>query len=153
MQLLLINSKQFCTKIPSFMQISFNQRLNISAQKFVLSPVYSQKPINFSLFNVSQLQVMYLRFLGQICQQVLFFHDFTLTALLAKIFPGFSTADRTWLPVADGYETLNVEYQRNIEKSHMNVYKALAKLRTENVFRHGRYESVAFNRDVLGFRR
>ncbi|XP_026314498.1 maltase A1-like [Hyposmocoma kahamanoa] len=66
---------------------------------------------------------------------------------------GFSTADKTWLPVADGYETLNVEYQRNNKKSHLNVYKALAKLRTEKVFRHGRYDSVAFNRDVLGFRR
>ncbi|XP_026314495.1 maltase A1-like [Hyposmocoma kahamanoa] len=66
---------------------------------------------------------------------------------------GFSTADKTWLPVAAGYETLNVEYQRNNKKSHLNVYKALAKLRTEKVFRYGRYDSVAFNRDVLGFRR
>lgn len=79
--------------------------------------------------------------------------DFLTNCSVLKLFLGFSTADKTWLPVADGYETLNVEHQRNNEKSHLNVYKALAKLRTDNVFRHGRYESVAFNRDVLGFRR
>ncbi|CAK1602756.1 unnamed protein product [Parnassius mnemosyne] len=66
---------------------------------------------------------------------------------------GFSSADKTWLPVADGYETLNVEVQQATERSHINVYKALARLRTEPAFRHGRYESVAFNSDVLAFKR
>ncbi|XP_041973870.1 uncharacterized protein LOC121729416 [Aricia agestis] len=66
---------------------------------------------------------------------------------------GFSTSDKTWLPVADGYETLNVEVQRNVEKSHLNVYKFLSQLRTEVTFRQGRYESVAFNSDVFAFRR
>lgn len=62
-------------------------------------------------------------------------------------------ADKTWLPVADGYETLNVEVQRNTEISHLNVYKTLAKLRTEPAFRHGRYESVAYNSDIFAFKR
>ncbi|KAJ2953901.1 hypothetical protein O0L34_g1531 [Tuta absoluta] len=66
---------------------------------------------------------------------------------------GFSTADKTWLPVAEGYENLNVEHQQFLERSHLNVYKALARLRTDPVFRYGRFESVAFNRDVFGFRR
>ncbi|XP_046961498.1 maltase A1-like [Vanessa cardui] len=66
---------------------------------------------------------------------------------------GFSTGDKTWLPVAEGYETLNVEVQRNVERSHLNIYKSLAKLRTEPAFRHGRYESVALNSDVFAFRR
>nr|XP_026488751.1 maltase A1-like [Vanessa tameamea] len=66
---------------------------------------------------------------------------------------GFSTGDKTWLPVAEGYETLNVEVQRTVERSHLNIYKTLAKLRAEPAFRHGRYESVAFNSDVFAFRR
>lgn len=69
------------------------------------------------------------------------------------LFKGFSSADKTWLPVADGYENLNVEVQRGTENSHLNVYKALSSLRTEKVFRYGRYESVAFNEGVFAFRR
>ncbi|OWR49124.1 maltase A1-like [Danaus plexippus] len=66
---------------------------------------------------------------------------------------GFSSADKTWLPVAEGYENLNVEVQRNVERSHLNVYKKIVKLRAEPAFRYGRYESVAFNSDILAFRR
>ncbi|CAG9566552.1 unnamed protein product [Danaus chrysippus] len=66
---------------------------------------------------------------------------------------GFSSADKTWLPVAEGYENLNVEIQRNVERSHLNVYKKLVKLRAEPAFRYGRYESAAFNADILAFRR
>lgn len=66
---------------------------------------------------------------------------------------GFSTADRTWLPVADGYETLNVEAQEAAERSHLKVYQALADLRQEKVFRYGRYDSLAMNHDVFVFRR
>ncbi|CAK1544245.1 unnamed protein product [Leptosia nina] len=67
---------------------------------------------------------------------------------------GFSTAEKTWLPVAEGYEQLNTEIQLNSEgRSHIKIYKGLAKLRTEPAFRYGRYESVAFNTDVFAFRR
>ncbi|XP_073942192.1 maltase A1-like [Choristoneura fumiferana] len=66
---------------------------------------------------------------------------------------GFSTADKTWLPVAEGYETLNVEVQRAAERSHLKLYQALAALRQDRVFRHGRFESLALNQDVFAFRR
>ncbi|CAH0405092.1 unnamed protein product [Chilo suppressalis] len=66
---------------------------------------------------------------------------------------GFSDANKTWLPVADGYETLNVEVQRNTDQSHLNVYKALVQLRGQQAFRHGRYESLALNSDVFAFKR
>ncbi|XP_026757191.2 maltase A1-like [Galleria mellonella] len=66
---------------------------------------------------------------------------------------GFSSADKTWLPVADGYETLNVEAQRAANKSHLKIYQALAQLRQEDVFRYGRYESLALNNDVFAFQR
>lgn len=66
---------------------------------------------------------------------------------------GFSIGDKTWLPVAEGYENLNVEVQRITENSHMNIYKELASLRSDQTFRHGRYESVAYNEGVFAFRR
>ncbi|CAB3230468.1 unnamed protein product [Arctia plantaginis] len=66
---------------------------------------------------------------------------------------GFSTADKTWLPVAEGYETLNAEVQMAAERSHFKIYQKLAKLRQEKVFRYGRYESLAMNADVFVFRR
>ncbi|CAH0689934.1 unnamed protein product, partial [Chilo suppressalis] len=66
---------------------------------------------------------------------------------------GFSTADNTWLPVAAGYETLNVEAQRGVERSHLTVYKALVQLRGQPAFTHGRYDSLALNKDVFAFKR
>ncbi|CAH2104236.1 unnamed protein product [Euphydryas editha] len=66
---------------------------------------------------------------------------------------GFSSADKTWLPVAEGYETLNVEVQKAAEKSHLKVYQNLANLRMERPFRYGRYDSLALNNDVFAFRR
>ncbi|XP_030031300.1 maltase A1 [Manduca sexta] len=66
---------------------------------------------------------------------------------------GFSSGHKTWLPVAAGYETLNVEVQKAVERSHLKVYQQLAALRNQSAFRHGRYESVAFNSDVFAFRR
>lgn len=68
-------------------------------------------------------------------------------------FSGFSTADKTWLPVAEGYETLNVEVQTAADRSHIKVYKALAALRREKIFRFGRFESLVVNDDVFVFRR
>nr|BBD49476.1 maltase2 [Samia ricini] len=66
---------------------------------------------------------------------------------------GFSTGASTWLPVADGYETLNVQVQSITERSNLNVYRKLSILRTKPAFRYGRYESVAFNNDVFAFKR
>nr|XP_026488759.1 maltase A1-like [Vanessa tameamea] len=66
---------------------------------------------------------------------------------------GFSTADKTWLPVAEGYESLNVENQKVAERSHIKVYQALADLRKDKAFQYGRYDSLALNNDVFVFRR
>nr|XP_034840957.1 maltase 2-like [Maniola hyperantus] len=66
---------------------------------------------------------------------------------------GFSAGNETWLPITASYKSLNVEVEKQAERSHLKVYKKLAKLRREPVFRLGRYESVAFNDDVFAFRR
>ncbi|XP_012549946.4 maltase 2 [Bombyx mori] len=66
---------------------------------------------------------------------------------------GFSTAERTWLPVADGYESLNVASQRSAVRSHYQVYRTLTNLRIRPAFRLGRYESLSLNNDVFAFKR
>lgn len=57
------------------------------------------------------------------------------------------------MPVADGYETLNVEAQKAAEKSNLKVYQSLTALRQDKVFRYGRYDSLALNESVFAFRR
>jgi alpha-glucosidase len=68
-------------------------------------------------------------------------------------FIGFSTAERTWLPVAEGFEHLNVANQRSAVRSHYQVYRTLTNLRFRPAFRLGRYESLALNKDVFAFKR
>ncbi|PZC75320.1 maltase 2 isoform X1 [Helicoverpa armigera] len=66
---------------------------------------------------------------------------------------GFSSAEVTWLPVAEGYEHLNVAAQRSAVRSHYQVYRTLTNLRLRPAFRLGRYESLALHRDVFAFKR
>lgn len=56
---------------------------------------------------------------------------------------GFSSADRTWLPVGQAYESNNVQAQEAAENSHLKIFKKLTKLRkSESAFTDGDYESV-----------
>ncbi|KAL4712845.1 hypothetical protein ACJJTC_011915 [Scirpophaga incertulas] len=66
---------------------------------------------------------------------------------------GFSTAHKTWLPVANGYKNINVDSQRSAARSHYKVYRTLTKLRSRTAFREGRYESHALHPDVFAFKR
>lgn len=68
-------------------------------------------------------------------------------------FPGFSSAARTWLPVADSFENINVARQRSSVRSHYQVYRTLTSLRLRPAFKLGRFESLALNSDVFGFKR
>ncbi|XP_063839052.1 maltase 2-like [Ostrinia nubilalis] len=52
---------------------------------------------------------------------------------------GFSTANRTWLPVAEDYPELNLRKQKYDERSHYKVYQALTALRKEKTLSHGEY--------------
>ena len=66
----------------------------------------------------------------------------------------YSTANKTWLPLNPNYVTLNVAAQNATDDSHLQVYKALTKLRKTNAWIHGGYESHTLNNDtVLGFTR
>lgn len=50
---------------------------------------------------------------------------------------GFSTADKTWLPIAANYKQINVKKEETDEKSHLKVYKSLQKLRRDETIKYG----------------
>ncbi|CAK1544243.1 unnamed protein product [Leptosia nina] len=66
---------------------------------------------------------------------------------------GFSDAEKTWLPVAEGYEHINVASEQAAVRSHYQVFRSLTTLRARPAFRLGRYESLALNSDVFAFKR
>ncbi|XP_017471231.1 PREDICTED: maltase A1-like [Rhagoletis zephyria] len=56
---------------------------------------------------------------------------------------GFSTADRTWLPIGQSYADNNVAAQLAAENSHLKIFKQLTQLRqSEAAFIDGSYVSV-----------
>ncbi|XP_017464729.1 PREDICTED: maltase 2 isoform X2 [Rhagoletis zephyria] len=65
---------------------------------------------------------------------------------------GFSSAEKTWLPVNPNYKNLNLKKQMS-EKSHYSVYKALVELRKMPALRKGRFHAEVINRDVFAFER
>ena len=66
---------------------------------------------------------------------------------------GFSTANKTWLPVNDNYQNLNLAAQRADEDSFFKYYQRLSTLRTDKVFQNGDFASHAFNDKVFAFKR
>ncbi|KAH8301669.1 hypothetical protein KR059_008001 [Drosophila kikkawai] len=46
---------------------------------------------------------------------------------------GFSTAAKTWLPLAADYQTVNVETETAAERSHLKIYKSLVELRKSSL--------------------
>ncbi|XP_055625270.1 maltase A3-like [Toxorhynchites rutilus septentrionalis] len=62
---------------------------------------------------------------------------------------GFTSGNRTWLPVGSNYRSINVKVEEAVTKSHLNVYKAMMKLREYKTFRHGSVKTRAYNDNVL----
>jgi len=57
---------------------------------------------------------------------------------------GFSSSNKTWLPVADSYKTINVKKERATTNSHLNIFKRLTLLRrTRKALQDGSFESIA----------
>lgn len=50
---------------------------------------------------------------------------------------GFSTAERTWLPMGENYPTVNVKLQKENLISHLNIYRTLVALRKEPSIQYG----------------
>ncbi|CAH2075541.1 unnamed protein product, partial [Iphiclides podalirius] len=61
---------------------------------------------------------------------------------------GFSTAARTWLPVADNYRTVNLAAQLN-GTTHYTFYKDLAAIRKKPAARYGDLETRALSESIL----
>lgn len=54
---------------------------------------------------------------------------------------GFTHADKSWLPIADTYETVNVAAQQTDKTSSLNLYRQLLALRSKHeTLRNGNYE-------------
>ena len=55
---------------------------------------------------------------------------------------GFSTGDKTWLPVGTEYVKVNVKAQEEAVNSHLKIFRKLTKIRKEPMFRSGSYQGV-----------
>lgn len=67
---------------------------------------------------------------------------------------GFSTAPKTWLPMAPQYETINVESENSATNSHLKIYKSLIELRkSSKTLQKGSYKYKALNDNVFVLKR
>jgi alpha-glucosidase len=66
---------------------------------------------------------------------------------------GFTSGDKTWLPVHDNYQLCNVETETGDPKSFLNLYKTLGNLRAgSTTLRHGEMHVIETGEpQVLGF--
>lgn len=65
---------------------------------------------------------------------------------------GFTTGKKPWLPISTNYKCVNAKTQQGQTRSHLNVYKRLAKLRKEASLTDASYESGVFG-DVYTYKR
>ncbi|XP_017476173.1 PREDICTED: maltase A1-like [Rhagoletis zephyria] len=67
---------------------------------------------------------------------------------------GFSSAAKTWLPLAPEYEILNVEVESSSAYSHLAIYKSLVELRkTSKTLQNGAYKYKALDDGVFVLKR
>jgi alpha-glucosidase len=66
---------------------------------------------------------------------------------------GFNTGAQPWIPIHPDYAQVNLEAQKNYAKSHFNFYKNLLKLRKNETFVDGDYESKALTDNVFTYSR
>lgn len=62
---------------------------------------------------------------------------------------GFSTANKTWLPINDNYKTLNLAAQKPMNVSHYKVFKALSALKKTEILKRGTLEVLLATEKVL----
>lgn len=66
---------------------------------------------------------------------------------------GFSTASKTWLPVAKNYTECNVELEKWQAQSFLKNFRALIKLRENPTLKYGALQLVAVDDEVLAYKR
>ncbi|XP_034948195.1 alpha-glucosidase-like [Chelonus insularis] len=63
---------------------------------------------------------------------------------------GFSTANKTWLPVHENYKTLNLAAQKAEPVSHYSLFKKLVALKKMPIMKTGSMEVILVGENVLG---
>lgn len=66
---------------------------------------------------------------------------------------GFSTADKTWLPVALNYTDCNAELQNSLTRSHLRVFRQLMELRQHPTFKYGKLEIQPVDTELMVYKR
>ncbi|XP_017838132.1 maltase A1 [Drosophila busckii] len=67
---------------------------------------------------------------------------------------GFSTGERTWLPLAADYETINVASEEAATHSHLKIYKSLVALRrSSTILQNGSVKYRAHTEEVFVVKR
>lgn len=66
---------------------------------------------------------------------------------------GFSTAKKTWLPLASNYTLNNVALQSILPRSHLKVFRDLADLRKNPTMKYGSLEIDAYDPEILLYKR
>lgn len=66
---------------------------------------------------------------------------------------GFSTAEKTWLPICSNYNRYNVEIQKSEHPSHFNVFQKLIQLRKDRLLKYGGLTIKAITENVFAYKR
>lgn len=66
---------------------------------------------------------------------------------------GFSTAKKTWLPMAQNYSDCNVALQNSADRSHLKVFRQLINLRQNPTLKYGGLEIKAVGDRMLVYKR
>lgn len=62
---------------------------------------------------------------------------------------GFSSGDKTWLPVGNNYKTVNVKAQEEAANSHLKIFRRLTTIRKQPVFRQGTFQGILTDNDNI----
>lgn len=62
---------------------------------------------------------------------------------------GFSTTNKTWLPISPDYKDVNADKEDKIDKSHLKVYEKLMKLRQTETLKYGSLYTESVNQNIF----
>ena len=68
-------------------------------------------------------------------------------------FAGFSTSEKTWLPVNPNYLTLNLQAEIEASKSHYKVYQKIVATRELSTLQRGSLTTSTISEQVFAFTR